>query len=118
MIVGLIRMFSNQTSLMVGDVARIWKQKGKDPRAIDSMVSRFSPRGNGVYFYIHAKADVTLETGWYKDVETSSLVRLPTVCRILDVHLVSQLVDVMGWFELPREKGPGKALKWRIAKIA
>jgi len=40
--------------------------------------------GNGVYFYIHTKADVTLETGWYKDVETSSLVRLPTVCRILD----------------------------------
>lgn len=69
---------------MAGDVARIWKQKGKDPRAIDSMVLRFGPRGNGVYFYIHAKADVTLETGRYKDVEMSSLVRLPTVCRILD----------------------------------
>lgn len=103
---------------MVGDVARIWKQKGKDPRAIGSMISKFGPRGNGVYFYIHAKADVTLETGWYKDVETSSLVRLPTVCRILDVHLVSQLVDVMGWFKLPGEKGPGKILKWKIAKIA
>ena len=116
--VGLIRIISNQTSLMVGDVARIWKQKGRDPWAIDSMVSRLGPRGNGVYFYIHAKADVTLETGWYKDVEASSLVQLPTVCRILDVHLVSQLMDVMGWFKLPGEKRPGTVLKWKVAKIA